>query len=500
MTRPTTAVPRATSSLLALLVVLLGLGARLLLPDAVGGPLGDALYATLVVLLVALVRPRTSPVAAAVVGLALSAAVELAQLTDVPAQVVARVPEARFVLGTTFVASDLAWYAAGAAAGGALLALVAPRSARVDGRLRHVTAPAGPRRRRRAAVVVPVVAVLLLGAAGGWLAWVLYDEASSLTAQVADARQTLDDSADRVADDAVRPALAASIDRAETLLAATPLLERRPGDAEEAGRGLARDAAAVDRSRLEHARAQVADGRDALAPVTRRAKQVVAAVGELAEDGRGAGTKARSTADDALTAARDALAASTDDALDADDLPAVEAAATALGTSRDDLDRATTDLMTAQDAVVCPEPDQLWFPETGRLADDELAGIPWASGLAVRSDVLAGLVELDAAFHEQFGTHLKINSAYRSHAQQVAVYDPAHPNPLAAPPGCSNHGLGTAVDISVGPAGFDGDVYAWLKKNAERFGWTHPDWAEPDGRLPEPWHWQSVETPVSYGG
>ncbi|MFD6175815.1 MULTISPECIES: DUF2809 domain-containing protein [unclassified Isoptericola] len=500
MSRPTTAVPRATSSLLALLVVLLGLGARLLLPDAVGGPLGDALYATLVVLLVALLRPRTAPVVAAAVGLAVSAAVELAQLTDVPAQIVARVPEARFVLGTTFVASDLAWYAAGAAAGGALLALVAPRAARVDRGLRHVTAPAGPRRRRRATVVVPVVIVLLLGAAGGWLAWTLHDEAGTLTAQVTAAQASLDASADRVADDAVRPALAASIDRAEALLAATPLLERRPGDAPEAGRALARDVAAVDRSRLEHARAQVAEGRDALAPVTRRAKEVVAAVDELADDGRGADKKARSAAGDALAAARDALASSADDALDADDLPAVEAAAQALGASRDDLDRATTDLMTAQDAVVCPEPDQLWFPQAGRLDAKSLAPLPWAPQYSVRADVLDGLVSLDAAYRAEFGQHLTVNSAYRTYDQQVAVYDPAHPNPLAAPPGCSNHGLGTAVDVAMGPEGFDGARYAWLKEHAAEHGWTHPDWAEPDGRLPEPWHWQSVKTPVDYDG
>ncbi|MFC8597492.1 DUF2809 domain-containing protein [Isoptericola sp. NPDC057191] len=501
MSTPVTAVPRTASALLALLVVLLGLGARLLLPAAVGGPVGDALYATLVVLLVALVRPRTKPAVAALVGLVLCGAVELAQATGVPAEIVARVPVARFVLGTTFVPTDLAWYAAGAAAGGAVVALVASRPARVDGRLRHVSAPPD-RRSRRARVVVPVVVVLLLGAAGGALAWVLHDEASALTTEVAVAQETLDDSADRVADDTVRPALAASIDRAEALLGATPLLERRPGDADTLRAELARDAEAVQRSRLEHARAQVTEARESLAPVTRRAEQILSAAARLAADGQGAGDAVRTSADDALATAQDALAATSDEALDsvgAAGAPAVEAAAASLGASRDDLGRATTDLLTAQDAVVCPEPDQVWFPETGRLADDRLAEIPWASGYRVRSDVLDGLVALDDAYRAEFGTHLTVNSAYRSHAQQVAVYDPEHPNPLAAPPGCSNHGLGTAVDLSMGPAGFDSPAYAWLKKNAGRFGWTHPDWAEPDGRLPEPWHWQSEKTPVGYG-
>ncbi|MGF0116582.1 DUF2809 domain-containing protein [Promicromonospora sp. Marseille-Q5078] len=494
--------PRPTTALLAVVVLLAGLAGRMLLPPAVGGPVGDALYATLVVLLIALVRARTRPVVAAAVGLALCAAVEAAQLTGVPAAVVERVPVARFVLGTTFVPADLAWYAAGAAAGGMLLALVAPRTLRVDGLLRHVRdddATAPRRRRPRAAVVVPVVVLVLLAAAGGGLAWVLRQESGALTTQVAAAQETLDDSADRVADDAVRPALAASIDRAEAVLAATPLLERRPGDADDARRQLEQDAAAVQRSRLELARTEVSEARDDLDPTTSRAEQVLAAVDGLDADGTAAGDAVRSAASAALDDAEDALARTTDDRLDGADAPEVEAATAALGARRDALDSATTDLMTAQDAVLCPEPDQVWFPVTGRLADDELAALPWAPGYSVRADLLDGLVALDDAYRAEFGEHLTVNSAYRSHAQQVAVYDPEHPNPLAAPPGCSNHGLGTAVDISVGPAGFDSATYAWLTAHAEKFGWTHPDWAEPDGRLPEPWHWQSVETPVDYG-
>jgi len=501
VTAPAQGVSRATSALLVVLVVLAGLGARLLLPPATGSPVGDALYATLVVLLVALVRPRTRPLVAAAVGLALCAAVEAAQLTAVPAEVVERLPLARYVLGTTFVPADLAWYAAGAAVGGSLLALVAPRALRVDGLLRHVRDDDEPaaRRRPRAAVVVPVVVLVLLAAAGGGLAWMLRQEAGALTTQVAAARETLDDSVDRVADDAVRPALAESIDRAEAVLAATPLLERRPGDADDERRRLERDTAAVQRSRLDFARAEVTEARDALDPTAARAEQVLAAVDALDADGKAADGAVRSAASAALVDAEDELARTADDRLDGAGVTEVEAASAALGARLDELGSATTDLMAAQDAVVCPEPDQVWFPETGRLAKDELAAVPWAPGYSVRADLLDGLVALDDAFRAEFGRHLTVNSAYRSHAQQVAVYDPQNPNPLAAPPGCSNHGQGTAVDLSVGPAGFDSTTYAWLKEHAEPLGWTHPDWAEPDGRLPEPWHWQSVKTPVDYG-
>ncbi len=57
------------------------------------------------------------PVVAAGVALGFSCAVELFQLTGVPAELAARSTLARLVLGTTFNAPDLFWYATGAAAG-----------------------------------------------------------------------------------------------------------------------------------------------------------------------------------------------------------------------------------------------------------------------------------------------------------------------------------------------------------------------------------------------
>ncbi|GAA1733787.1 hypothetical protein GCM10009809_31430 [Isoptericola hypogeus] len=491
-----TRTPRTASALLAVVVVLAGLGGRTVLSPEIGGPLGDALFATLVVLLVALVRPRTTPVVATVVGLAVCAAIELSHLTDVPAQVLERLPAARYALGTTFGASDLAWYALGAVVGGALLAVVTPRPRVVDLSLRHGRVPHAPRRRARFAVPV-VLGTALLVATGG-VGWFVWTESQDLTAQVAVAQDALDDSAGRVADDAVRTDLAAAIDDADALLGSTPVLGRLPGDAARAREELERDTAGVERSRLAFALAEASVARDALGPVTRRAERVLAATDELAEAGQGAAEADRSAVRDALATADEALDAARSDRLEAEDATGVEGAAASLAAGRDELDTATTNLMTAQDAVVCPEPDQVWFPQAGKLAADRLAPIPWAPEHAVRADVLDDLVALDEAYLAQFGEHLTVNSAYRDLAQQVEVYNPDDPNPLAAPPGCSNHGLGTAVDLSMGPEGFDSPRYAWLKEHAEQHGWTHPDWAEPGGRLPEPWHWQSVGTPVEY--
>jgi len=83
--------------------------------SAVAEPVGDALYAVLVYALVGLVAVRARPWVLAAVAWALSSAVEVAQLTGLPAAVVAVWDPARWVLGTTFDAPDLLAYAAGAA-------------------------------------------------------------------------------------------------------------------------------------------------------------------------------------------------------------------------------------------------------------------------------------------------------------------------------------------------------------------------------------------------
>lgn len=114
---------RVIAVLAALLTIAAGLGIR-----AVGdGPVtkygGDALYTLLLYTLVLVVAPRTRPAAAAAGALAVSWAVELFQLTGVPAELAARSVLARLVLGTSFNPPDLFWYAVGAALGWTVHAL-----------------------------------------------------------------------------------------------------------------------------------------------------------------------------------------------------------------------------------------------------------------------------------------------------------------------------------------------------------------------------------------
>jgi hypothetical protein len=82
------------------------------------GPLeqhsGTALYASLIYAIVVFLRPRLSPAASAAVATGFCWAVELAQLTGVPAALSAKSIAARLVLGVAFDPIDLIWYPMGA--------------------------------------------------------------------------------------------------------------------------------------------------------------------------------------------------------------------------------------------------------------------------------------------------------------------------------------------------------------------------------------------------
>ena len=70
-------------------------------------PTAHALYAALIYLLVALVRPRSRPWKTAAVATGFCVVVELFQLTGIPMSLMEITPLSRLVLGTTFSAGDL---------------------------------------------------------------------------------------------------------------------------------------------------------------------------------------------------------------------------------------------------------------------------------------------------------------------------------------------------------------------------------------------------------
>ncbi|MFI9487782.1 M15 family metallopeptidase [Promicromonospora sp. NPDC052451] len=342
-------------------------------------------------------------------------------------------------------------------------------------------AKARRRRATRTTVAVTVVVAVTLG--GGGLAWYATSTTEDLADQNAAAKALLTESDGKVAEQSPRDALSVQIEATEALLD-EPFLTRLVRGTSGRRDALAAASDGVRASMVELARAQVVQARAGLETAEARAQKYYDASEGLGVD---AGVRAQLRGALDTTASADEAA---DRSLAGTDLAELEKAAYDLSANRSVVTLATDTLAEAQDAITCPEVDQVWHPDSGRVPAEDLAPIPWASDHMVRADVLDGLIELDAAYREAFGEHLTINSSYRSYEAQASLYDPS--SPIAAAPGCSNHGLGLAVDIGGGVETFDTEQYTWLKENARAFGWMHPAFAEPDGRVPEPWHWESV--------
>lgn len=111
----------------AVVLVPLGLVARFTLPGLLGDGVGGTAYAALLYLLVVIGWPRQGRPAVASIALGVGIAVELVQLTGLPATLAVAFPPARLVLGSTFAVVDLVWVVAGVASAWLLdRALLAP--------------------------------------------------------------------------------------------------------------------------------------------------------------------------------------------------------------------------------------------------------------------------------------------------------------------------------------------------------------------------------------
>ncbi|MFF1573802.1 DUF2809 domain-containing protein [Leifsonia sp. NPDC058292] len=99
-------------------ILVAGLAVHAVGVGPVAGFAGDALYAALIFVLVALVAPRLPSLGAASIALGFCALIELLQLTPVPAALSRSIPGASLVVGSTFQWSDLAAYTIGAALAG----------------------------------------------------------------------------------------------------------------------------------------------------------------------------------------------------------------------------------------------------------------------------------------------------------------------------------------------------------------------------------------------
>jgi hypothetical protein len=126
--------------------------------------------------------------------------------------------------------------------------------------------------------------------------------------------------------------------------------------------------------------------------------------------------------------------------------------------------------------------------QNGNLDPASLCPLWMAPGQRLRGDAAAAFDKMSKYHAATVGGPLCVTDSYRSYSEQVSLY--RRKPGLAAVPGTSEHGWGKAVDFCGGIQNTGSAAYDWMKANARTFGWVHPDWAEPSGSKPEPWHWE----------
>ena len=166
--------------------------------------------------------------------------------------------------------------------------------------------------------------------------------------------------------------------------------------------------------------------------------------------------------------------------------------------------------------------------ENGKLPPDLLGTLNTdysAYAAKMLKDTLPKWDALAAAYHKQFKGEkfpAQPGGGYRTFEKQGKMYvDPKLINKdgkhLAAKPGTSNHGLGTALDISSDIVQFGNDRYQWLFENSTKTEYQiiHPCWARQKrdtstiaasrcngcltdkcGTNVEVWHWEITDSQI----
>jgi hypothetical protein len=219
------------------------------------------------------------------------------------------------------------------------------------------------------------------------------------------------------------------------------------------------------------------------------AADAAAAAAKAAETAAVAASKARTEADDALDRQRQVLAVSETALSDAEHAADVatqreEAAAAAA--------RARSGAGTGGNRVTgpvgdCRGGDVEHYPN-GQIPVDALCELAAQPGEYLRADAATAFDGMSRAFAARFGTPICVTDSYRTYDEQVRLK--AEKPALAATPGTSNHGWGTATDLCGGIQNFGTPEHEWLAANAPLYNWFHPSWARQGGSKPEPWHFE----------
>lgn len=282
----------------------------------------------------------------------------------------------------------------------------------------------------------------------------------------------LADTEGAVADDAPRVALAAALD---------------------ALRGLLDGGTAPDDQAVEGLRVHTAEVRRAAQAVTESHAAWVQARAE--EERVAAEAKAAADAVAAERAAAD-RAARAPGAVPTSGDPGAGPRPPTSGAGPDCGSTATREPPSQPVAFMTSTPSETGDGSNGRVPRSRMAALPWcvdAEGNAqwLRADAAAAMIRLNEAFRARFGENIAIDMAYRSYEQQVAMRE--YYGSVAARPGTSNHGWGTAIDTWEWRAyAFGSERYEWLVANGPSYGWVAPAWARHDGSNPEYWHFEYV--------
>nr|WP_256449109.1 SH3 domain-containing protein [Paeniglutamicibacter quisquiliarum] len=134
---------------------------------------------------------------------------------------------------------------------------------------------------------------------------------------------------------------------------------------------------------------------------------------------------------------------------------------------------------------------QVRAQKNGKIPERMLVAISWdKEKTLIAAPALKDLNRLNTAFKKKFGHNLDIDLAYRTRATQEAYWEELGPY-VAARPGTSNHGWGTAIDVpETYGYSFRGKYYKWLKANSKKYNWVHRKILEEGSPYAEAWHFE----------
>ncbi|MFF5792059.1 D-alanyl-D-alanine carboxypeptidase family protein [Paeniglutamicibacter sp. NPDC012692] len=127
----------------------------------------------------------------------------------------------------------------------------------------------------------------------------------------------------------------------------------------------------------------------------------------------------------------------------------------------------------------------------GKIDQGALATVSWdTEKTLIAAPAGASLTRMNTAFKKKFGKDLTIDLSYRTRATQDFYWKDLGPY-IAARPGTSNHGWGTAIDFpETYDYSFRGKYYKWLKQNSSKYGWIHRKILEEGSPYAEAWHFE----------